>query len=82
MTETAFIPFHLPSIGEEEIREVEATLRSGWLSSGPRATRFEHEFGAYIDAPHAIAVNSGTAGLHLALAGLGVGMAGFPRDQG
>jgi len=77
MTETAFIPFHLPSIGEEEIREVEATLRSGWLSSGPRATRFEHEFGAYIDAPHAIAVNSGTAGLHLALAGLGVG----PGDE-
>lgn len=77
MTETSFIPFHVPSVGEEEIREVEATLRSGWLTSGPRATRFERDFGAYVGAPHALAVNSGTAGLHLALAGLDIG----PGDE-
>jgi dTDP-4-amino-4,6-dideoxygalactose transaminase len=73
MNETTFIPFHVPSIGEEEIKEVEATLRSGWLTTGPRATQFEREFGEYVGAPHAIAVNSATAGLHVALAALGIG---------
>src|SRR4029077_7174022 len=68
-----FIPFHVPSIGEEEIKEVEATLRSGWLTTGPRATQFEREFGEYVGAPHAVAVNSATAGLHVALAALGIG---------
>ena len=68
-----FIPFHLPSVGEEEIQEVEATLRSGWLTTGPRTAQFEQEFGAYIGAPHAVAVSSCTAGLHVALAALGLG---------
>jgi dTDP-4-amino-4,6-dideoxygalactose transaminase len=68
-----FIPFHVPSIGDEEIREVEATLRSGWLTTGPRTAQFEGEFAAYVGAPHAIAVNSCTAGLHVALAALGIG---------
>src|SRR5437879_2202184 len=68
-----FIPFHLPSIGDEEVREVEATLRSGWLTTGPRTAQFENEFSAYIGASHAIAVNSCTAGLHVALAALGIG---------
>jgi len=72
-----FIPFHRPSIGEEEISEVVETLRSGWLTTGPRAARFEREFGDHIGAPHAIAVNSATAGLHLALAGLDIG----PGDE-
>jgi len=73
MKQTTFIPFHVPSIGEEEIEEVEATLRSGWLTTGPRAAKFEREFGSYVWAPYAVAVNSATAGLHLALAGLGIG---------
>ena len=72
-----FIPFHCPSIGEEEIREVTDTLRSGWLTTGPRAARFERDFGAYVDAKHAIAVNSATAALHLALAALHIG----PTDE-
>src|SRR5579871_2715938 len=69
----SFIPFHIPSIGDEEVREVEATLRSGWLTTGPRTAQFEKEFSSYVRAPHAVAVNSCTAGLHLALAALGVG---------
>ena len=68
-----FIPFHVPSIGAEELREVEATLRSGWLTTGPRTAQFEKEFKNYVGAPHAVAVNSGTAGLHVALAALGIG---------
>ena len=72
-----FIHFHRPSIGEEEINEVVETLRSGWLTTGPRAARFESDFREYTDAPHAVAVNSATAGLHLALAGLGIG----PGDE-
>jgi dTDP-4-amino-4,6-dideoxygalactose transaminase len=72
-----FIHFHRPSIGEEEINEVVETLRSGWLTTGPRAARFERDFREYTSAPHAVAVNSATAGLHLALAGLGIG----PGDE-
>src|SRR4029077_20347438 len=72
-----FIRFHRPSIGEEEINEVVETLRSGWLTTGPRAARFESDFREYTGAPHAVAVNSATAGLHLALAGLGIG----PGDE-
>ena len=68
-----FVPFHVPSIGDEEIREVEATLRSGWLTTGPRTEQFEREFGAHVRARHAVAVNSCTAGLHVALAALGIG---------
>src|SRR5205814_9381026 len=68
-----FIPFHAPSIGDEEVREVEATLRSGWLTTGPRTAQFEKEFAAYVGASHAIAVNSCTAGLHVALVALGIG---------
>lgn len=72
-----FIPFHRPSIGEEEINEVSETLRSGWLTTGPRTARFERDFAAYVGAPHAIGVNSATAALHLALAGLEIG----PGDE-
>jgi dTDP-4-amino-4,6-dideoxygalactose transaminase len=73
MPDHPFIPFHIPSIGDDEVREVEATLRSGWLTTGPRTAQFEKEFSAYVGAPYAIAVNSCTAGLHVALAALGVG---------
>ena len=72
-----FIPFHRPSIGEEEINEVADTLRSGWLTTGPRAARFELEFSEYVGGSHAVAVNSATAALHLALAALKIG----PGDE-
>jgi dTDP-4-amino-4,6-dideoxygalactose transaminase len=72
-----FIPFHRPSIGEEEIAEVTETLRSGWLTTGPRAARFEREFREYVGASQSIAVNSATAALHLALAALKIG----PGDE-
>lgn len=67
-----FIPFHAPSIGEEEIREVTAALRSGWITTGPRTAQFEEQFRTYVGASHAVAVNSCTAGLHLAMAALGI----------
>jgi len=72
-----FIPFHVPTIGEEEIAEVVAVLRSGWLTTGARVQQFEADFAAYSGANHALAVNSCTAGLHLALAGLHIG----PGDE-
>jgi dTDP-4-amino-4,6-dideoxygalactose transaminase len=68
-----FLPFARPSIGEAEIAEVVDTLRSGWLTTGPKVKRFEQDFAAYVGAEHAIAVNSCTAALHLTLAALGVG---------
>jgi len=74
-----FLPFALPEIGEEEIAEVVDTLRSGWLTTGPKTRRFEADFGAFLGDPalHALAVNSATAGLHLALEALGIG----PGDE-
>jgi dTDP-4-amino-4,6-dideoxygalactose transaminase len=74
-----FLPFALPELGEEEIAEVVDTLRSGWLTTGPKAKRFEADFGAFLGDPslQAMAVNSATAGLHLALEALGIG----PGDE-
>ena len=74
-----FLPFALPDIGEEEIAEVVDTLRSGWVTTGPKAKRFEEDFSAYLGDPalHSLAVNSATAGLHLALEALGIG----PGDE-
>ncbi|MFN3428759.1 MAG: dTDP-4-amino-4,6-dideoxygalactose transaminase [Candidatus Sericytochromatia bacterium] len=69
--------FGAPLIEEEEIQEVEATLRSGWLGTGPKTKKFEADFASYTGAKHAIALNSCTAGLHLALDVLGVG----PGDE-
>src|SRR5262245_30494225 len=69
----AFIPFNLPSIGQEEIDEVTSTLRSGWLTTGPKTAQFEGEFKHYVQAPYALAVKSATSGLHLALAALNLG---------
>jgi dTDP-4-amino-4,6-dideoxygalactose transaminase len=71
------VPFNLPTIEDEEIEEVVSTLRSGWLTTGPKTAQFEAEFKAYVGAPLALAVNSATAGLHLALTGLGIG----PGDE-
>jgi UDP-4-amino-4-deoxy-L-arabinose-oxoglutarate aminotransferase len=72
MSETQ-LPFSRPSLGEEEIQEVVDVLRSGWLTSGPRAKRFEADLAAYTGAEHAVAVSSGTAALHLALLAHGIG---------
>ncbi|MFT3956829.1 MAG: DegT/DnrJ/EryC1/StrS aminotransferase family protein [Piscinibacter sp.] len=74
-----FLPFALPEIGEAEIAEVVDTLRSGWVTTGPKTRRFENDFGAFLGEPglHAMAVNSATAGLHLALEALGIG----PGDE-
>jgi dTDP-4-amino-4,6-dideoxygalactose transaminase len=72
-----FLPFSLPTIGEEEIAEVIDSLRSGWVTTGPKTKQFEEQFREYIGAKHAIAVNSCTAGLHIALAALGIG----PGDE-
>ncbi|WP_339909742.1 DegT/DnrJ/EryC1/StrS family aminotransferase [Symmachiella dynata] len=71
------IPFFLPTIGEDEINEVVDTLRSGWLTTGKKAKQFEQEFADRVGAKHAIAVNSCTAALHLALEALGIG----PGDE-
>lgn len=69
-----FLPFALPELGEEEIQEVVDTLRSGWVTTGPKAKRFEQAFADFLGEPQieCIAVNSATAGLHLALEALGI----------
>lgn len=68
-----FLPFALPLIGEDEINEVVDTLRSGWLTTGPKTAMFETNFAEFVEAKHALAVNSATSGLHLALEAVGVG---------
>jgi dTDP-4-amino-4,6-dideoxygalactose transaminase len=79
MSPAPFIPFALPDIGEPEIDAVVQTMRSGWLTTGPNAKAFEEEFKDYLGGGElqAIAVNSATAGLHLALEAIGVG----PGDE-
>lgn len=67
-----YLPFNRPDIGPEEIAEVVATLESGWLTTGERTARFEEDFRKYTGAQHALAVNSCTAALHLALVGLNI----------
>jgi perosamine synthetase len=68
-----FIPFHRPSIGPAERAAVDDVLASGWLTTGSRAAAFEAEFARFAGVDHAIALNSATAALHLALEGVGVG---------
>ena len=67
-----FLSFQPPAIGEEEIAAVAETLRSGWLTTGPRAAELERRFAEYVGAKHVLALSSGTAALHLALLGVGV----------
>src|SRR5436305_9565159 len=64
---TTFLPFAVPHITQAEIDEVVDTLRSGWLTTGPKTKRFEREFAQRVGAPYALAVNSATAAMHLAL---------------
>jgi dTDP-4-amino-4,6-dideoxygalactose transaminase len=73
-----FIPFAIPDIGEEEIAAVTETLRSGWLTTGPKTRQFEEEFATFLGGDvYALAVNSATAGLHLAAEAIGIG----PGDE-
>jgi len=67
-----FLPYALPFIGDGEIAEVVDSLRSGWVTTGPKVKRFEDDFAEYIGAKYVIAVNSCTAGLHIALTALGI----------
>jgi dTDP-4-amino-4,6-dideoxygalactose transaminase len=69
----SLLPFALPEIGQEEIAEVVDSLNSGWLTTGPKTSSFEKDFREYLNMTCALAVVSGTAGLHLALEALGVG---------
>jgi dTDP-4-amino-4,6-dideoxygalactose transaminase len=69
--------FQPPAVGEEEIEAVAEAIRSGWLTTGPRAAELEERLSAYLEAEHVLAVSSGTAALHLSLVALGVG----PGDE-
>jgi dTDP-4-amino-4,6-dideoxygalactose transaminase len=60
-----FLPFSIPTIGEEEINEVVDSLKSGWITTGPKVKRFEESFKKYVGAPFAVPLSSATAGLHL-----------------
>lgn len=78
MTTNKFLPFALPELGQEEIDEVVDSLRSGWITTGPKAKQFEADFGAFLGGDvECISVNSATSGLHLALEAIGVG----PGDE-
>src|SRR3954465_6437676 len=67
-----FLLFSKPAIGQEEIEEVSDTLRSGWITTGPKTRQFEAAFRSRVDASEALGLNSCTAGLHLALLASGV----------
>ena len=69
--------FQPPAIGDEEIAAVAETLRSGWLTTGPRAAELEQRMAEYLEVAHVLAVSSGTSAMHLALLALGVG----PGDE-
>ena len=77
MSAPEFLPFARPAIDEAEIDEMIDTLRSGWITLGPKTKRFETDFARYLGVRDAVALSSGTAGLHLALLALGVG----PGDE-
>ncbi|MBI4488754.1 MAG: DegT/DnrJ/EryC1/StrS aminotransferase family protein [Deltaproteobacteria bacterium] len=72
-----FLPLSRPTLGEEEIQEVVDTLRSGWITTGPKVDLFEKRLQSYLGGPDVVAVSSGTAGLHLALLAAGIG----PGDE-
>ncbi len=73
MSNKFFLPFALPDIGDEEINEVVDSLRSGWITSGPKSRKFEEDFSQFLGSGvNCISVNSATAGLHLALEAIGI----------
>jgi len=67
------VPFHKAAVGEEEARAVSEVIRSGWLTMGQKTFEFERQFAAYVGAPYAVAVATGTAAVHLALEAIGIG---------
>lgn len=69
---TTFLPFSTPTLEDAEINEVVDSLRSGWITTGPKVKRFEEAFKAYVGAPYAVPLTSATAGLHLTLLALGI----------
>jgi dTDP-4-amino-4,6-dideoxygalactose transaminase len=71
------LPFSRPSLGEEEIGEIIHSIKSGWITTGPKCYQFEEEVKKYVGAQHAIALSSATAGLHLSLLAAGIG----PGDE-
>jgi len=73
----AMLPFCPPDLGQEEMDEVMDSLRSGWITTGPKTAKFERELAAYVGAGQAVALNSATAGLFLCLKALGIG----PGDE-
>lgn len=73
MRRERFLPFHKPDLDGDELREVQQVLESGWLTTGEKTHQFEAAFAAYVGAKHALAVNSCTAALHLALEATGIG---------
>ena len=77
MTDPDFLPFCRPTIEAEEIASVVESLKSGWITTGPKVLRFEELWRTRLKVPHAVALNSATAGLHVALAGLDIG----PGDE-
>lgn len=77
MTRTTYLPYSLPLIEDNDINEVVDALKSNWLSKGPKTLEFENRFAAYVGAKHAIAMNSCTAALHIALVAKGIG----PGDE-
>ena len=68
----SFLSFQPPAVGDEEIAAVAETIRSGWLTTGPKAAELERRFGEYVEAPYALALASGTAALHLSILAVGV----------
>lgn len=66
------IPFALPDLGNDEIQEVIDSLKSGWVTTGPKVKKFEENFSRYVGCKHSLAVNSATSGLHLALDAIGL----------
>ena len=74
---SSFLPFSPPWLGDEEINEVIDTLRSDWITTGPKVERFEQEFANFIGAPAALAVSSATDAMQVGLAALGIG----PGDE-
>jgi dTDP-4-amino-4,6-dideoxygalactose transaminase len=70
---SSFLSFQPPAVGEEEIAAVAETIRSGWLTTGPKARELEQRFAEYLETKHVLALSSGTAALHLSLVALGVG---------
>jgi dTDP-4-amino-4,6-dideoxygalactose transaminase len=69
---TTLLPFALPELGEAELNEIKEVLASGWITTGPKAAQFEREFGRYVGAKFAVAVNSCTSAMHLSLEAAGL----------